>query len=524
MIPLSGEWMDATVRTFTGARFIPSFVPPLDFTPSDRTFVRTLGAQVPLAIHGGADGRSSSGDLPFVFIWSHAARRGLCIMVEWSGTWKVELAPTLVPAGSRLHDTTPWELAIRAGIWGLDLNVAVGETIRLPRIVVVGFDGRVEEATNACRRFIRRHVTPRIDDRETMPPLSFNHWFAFRDGNFDASLLKSAVGACAEAGFEYFNVDAAWFKGGFRGGIGNWETVDLKRFPGGLEPFAQHVRERGLSFGLWFEPEFAHRDSDVVRGREDWFLQGPRRSPWTTPSNLFYNDDGQDYLLMNFGVADVREYWKKKIDYVYTKLGVRWIRWDLNQQIRPFWDEGEGLGSIGQHQMGHVWGLYEFLDDVIADFPDLFIEQCASGGHRIDLGMVRRGHSFWMNDATEQTDIVRTLQQRLNLVLPGNFMNTNLCQPRHDFTDFDLFSHGAGPFGYSGRLWEAPKHDFTRLCQFIVKFKAYRHVLLGDFSHSSETTRPGFEKSTSIWADGLSELSMTFDSEARSVAVMTHGI
>jgi alpha-galactosidase len=226
-------------------------------------------------------------------------------------------------------------------------------------------------------------------------------------------------------------VDGGWFPGGFRRGIGNWERPDPSKFPGGFEPFVEFVEAQGMRFGTWFEPEYAHRDSALVRAKPDWFLPGPATSVYSTPRNWQYQRAESEYMLMDFGLPEVRDHWLETIRRAYQQWHVRWVRWDFNQQPRPHWDSTEDSALA---QSRHLRGLYEVLDAVIAEMPDLVIEQCASGGHRIDLATARRGHTYWMNDHTSHTDIVRRLQTRLNGVLPGNYANTNLCQPRHDFS------------------------------------------------------------------------------------------
>jgi len=83
---------------------------------------------------------------------------------------------------------------------------------------------------------------------------------------------------------------------------------------------------------------------------------------------------------------------------------------------------------------------------------------------------------------------VRAMQHGLNTVLPGNYANTNLCQFRHNYTDYDFLSHGAGGFGYSGKIWEAPRADFERYVAAVARYKGYRHLLMGDYSRSAINT------------------------------------
>ncbi len=102
--------------------------------------------------------------------------------------------------------------------------------------------------------------------------------------------------AAARIGLEHFVLDAGWYGGcpggDFETGVGNWEVIDRAKFPNGLEPLAEFVRGKGMGFGLWFEPERAHRDSAWARGHPDWFREH-RHSAAGSPA----------YLHIDFGVA-----------------------------------------------------------------------------------------------------------------------------------------------------------------------------------------------------------------------------
>jgi len=383
-------------------------------------------------------------------------------------------------------------VALQAGIWGLSLDLKPGQRIPLPRMILAAYTGDLEAGGNALRRHIRRHVMPTLGGAEVLPPVSYNHWFAFRN-NFNEEVLRKAVPSAAAAGLEYFCVDAGWFDTGadalgfpdWRNSLGNWNRVDPRKFPAGIKPFADYVRAHGMQYGTWFEPEWAHKSSDIYREHPDWFLDAPAlgADPHLDFPNIppTLRQVNPNLSLMNFGLEEVRSWWVNRIIRGYEEWGMRWVRWDFNQKPRPNWDFGVPSGEIGWRQIEHIEGLYSVLDDIIAACPDLLIEQCASGGHRIDLGTARRGHTFWMNDHTSNSDIVRAFQHGLNTILPGNFANMNLCQPRHDFDDYDYLSHGAGAYGYSGRLWEAPTAEYKSYCASVGRFKQYRHLLLGDY-------------------------------------------
>lgn len=478
------------IRRFNGATFVSVSFPPHDFRYSDHRLAETSQFYAPFEIAPSPDGRSSHRALPSAIICDGLGAKGMACWLEWSGLWRMQFRQEIVEYGIgtdlyRVH----WNMALA----GLDLDLEPGEKLPLPRVLITAFDGGLDAGGNTLRRHIRRHVTPQIGGAEMLPPTSFNHWFAF-ENNFTAASLAQAVTASAEIGLEYFCIDGGWFRDGFRRGIGNWEEGDPSRFPDGIKPFADFVVAQGMKYGTWFEPEFAHEGSDLYRAHPEWFWKTPPAAEVPAWCEVYPVFRDPEVHLMNFGLRAVQDWWVERIARAYDDWSVRWIRWDFNQIPRLNWDYGVPPGKIGWRQIEHITGLYATLDRIIARCPDLVIEHCASGGHRIDLGTVRRGHTFWMNDHTTNSDLVRAFQHGLNEVLPGNYPNTNLCQKRHDFTGYDFLSHGCGGFGYSGKLWEFPLADKARLQEAVARFKQYRHLLLEDYHRSTSQPKSAEDK------------------------------
>jgi alpha-galactosidase len=511
VLRLTPEFGQPWVRSINGVRFLPNYFPPHDFGVVDRQLINTPQIYTPLILSGLADGRTSGENLPCAILGDEAGTAGLAFMLEWSGLWSISFKQ---PTRQTNAEVSTLDLQVQIGLWGLALDLQPGQSLPLPRLLIAAYQGGLEAGGNALRRHIRRQVMPKLNGEEVLPPTSFNHWFAFAN-QFSADKLKPAVDASSAAGLEYFCVDGGWFCGDFRNGIGNWEEGDPAKFPEGIRPFSDYVRAKGMKYGTWFEPEWANKQSELYKQHPDWFWETPLLSVPVEPGFRFQNPD---FALMNFGLAEVQQWWLERICRAYQEWGVRWIRWDYNQMPRPNWEFNVVPGQIGWRQIQHVQGLYHVLDEILAACPDLFIEQCASGGHRIELGTVRRGHSFWMNDHTTQTDIVRVMQHGLNTVLPGNFANTNLCQARHDFSDYDFLSHGAGGFGYSGKIWEAPRADFERYAAAVQRFKQYRHLLMGDYSRPTGQPRSAYEYAKVVFSDGGEVVVMEFNQDGHQTA------
>lgn len=529
-VGLHEGWGRPVVRTIGGAaRSQASFYPPDDFRSQDRRLLPLQEPMMPVSIAARENGDSSADALPLAILAGERGDRGLALFYEWSGLWSVAFQQ-----GG--WSDWPWALRASAGVWGLDIDLRPGEELPLPNLLVVGFDGDLEAGGNALRRHLDRHVAPPLGDERPLPPVSYNPWFAFGNAG-TAELLKPVVRTCAELGVEYFCIDASWVSGGFRQGIGNWRRGASEAFPDGMSAFNAWVGELGLKPGLYFEMEYAHVDSEVHRAHPEWFLPGPRISPWSKPLEWRYDfvqkdpgtwdffaqfdpesemDLGGDmfgsrFALFDLGQAEARQWCIETMVEAYERWGVRWVRWDFNQSPRPHWDLGVEPGRVGINQINHVTGFYAVLDEIRRACPELFVEQCATGGMRIDLGTVRRGHSYWMNDQTHNTDAVRALQHGLNTVLPGIYANTNLAEPRFDFDDYDFLSHGGGPFGLSGLLSEAPRADLERYREAIDRFKGYRHLLGGDYSRPTGNPAQPSEPAQVAWTDGSETLEMDFN-------------
>jgi hypothetical protein len=468
---------EAWVRTINGVSHQPpGCFPPYDFQPVDRQVAlapgsRSWGSRA-LFIDSGPNGWASEGHLPCALIADHSRTSGLGVFLEWSGMWYMSFQVGHTPEGGVGGFT------IRAGLHGLELDLQPGETLPVPRALLLAFAGDLEAGGNAMRCHIRQHVSPKLSGDAIVPPTSFNHYFGLHGSNVTSRILRPAIDICGELGIEYFCVDAGWSLGGFRQGIGNWEE-DRSKFPEGLAELAKYIRSKGMQYGSWFELEWAHESSPLYREHPDWFWRTPAASPFGRAVTQYYYSCA--YHLLNLGNEEAREWCLRRLVRAYAEWGLRWLRYDSNQIPRPNWEHEVCAGETGWRQIQHVTGFYRLMDDLRAACGDLLIEQTSSGGHRIDLGTVRRGHTFWMNDHTHQTDIVRGLQHGLNTILPGNYPNTNLCQPRLDYDDYDLLSHGAGPLGMSLPLHEATRPQLAALRKALDRFKGYRPALLGDY-------------------------------------------
>lgn len=407
----------------------------------------------PLTIESGPDGRSSNKDLPFLAL--SMGNAGIVCSLEWSGLWYMSVHYPFV------------SLAGGIPVQGLTLNA--GETLDLPAGHLVFFKGDLDDEGNAIRRYLYECHCPKLSGRPPLPPVSYDHWF-YIACDFDEELLRREADICAELGIEYFVLDAGWYagcgKGGeFSRGVGNWLRVDPAKFPQGIEPLAEYVRSKGMNFGMWFEVERAHRESDIVKEHPNWFL------------NI-----GEEFLHLNLAEEEAQEGIIQIISYWVEKLGLRWIRWDYNIGPKPFWESADKTGKI---QFKYVEGLYRVLDKLMEKYPNLLIECCASGGRRIDLGTLKRAHTIWFSDHTDDPNICRFMQSGANRFLPGNLLNSAVPTPLGGGDAgrgiVDFLSRMTGAFSVDGDITSWSPKQIQDVKRLIEIYKGFRHLLVQDF-------------------------------------------
>jgi alpha-galactosidase len=404
---------------------------------------------------GGAGGRSSNRSLPFFAIRSPLANEGVFIGVGWSGQWEAHIA-----------ETNNKDLAVRAGMPGMNLALPAGEHIIAPSILLGSFTGEMSKGTNMLREMLYTKYTPLLDGQKPLPPVSWNHWFILQNGISEDILDKQADFAAA-AGIEYFCIDAGWFDGDFPDGVGNW-TVNATKFPHGIGAVGEYAAKKGMKLGLWFEPERAATNTKITRDHPDW-VHGN---------------------LVDFGNKDARDFIFNLIKGHYDNDHVRWIRWDFNTDPLDVWNSMDAADQKGLAQIRHIMGLYELLDRLMAACPDLLIEGCASGGRRIDLETIKRSHTFWKSDDTGDIPSMRFHETGANTFLPGQLLNTNVLPESGANLSFDVMSIFGGPLGFQCNWPQLTDADRTDLARLIAIYKQVRPLLNADYYSLFAQQRP----------------------------------
>lgn len=316
--------------------------------------------------------------------------------------------------------------------------------------------------------------------RDTHPrsprPLTLNTWEAVYFDH-DLATLERLVDAASRVGVERIVLDDGWFTGrrNDTNGLGDW-TVDAEVWPNGLWPLVNAVRERGMQFGLWFEPEMVNPGSRLAQEHPDWIL---------APSDGVGAAIRHQYVL-NLAHPDAWEHILGRIDALVAEYGIDYIKWDHNRELHEAALRND-RDRAGVHEQ--TLALYRMLDELKLRHPRLEIESCASGGGRVDLGILARTDRVWAsdcNDPVERQNIQRWTAQLIPLELIGSHVGAEESHTTHRVTALS-FRLATALFGHAGietDLTRLSREELDTVTAFAALYKELRPLL-----HSGDLVR-----------------------------------
>ena len=313
-------------------------------------------------------------------------------------------------------------------------------------------------------------------------PMTLNVWEAVAfDHNVEK--IKEIANLAAEVGVERFVLDDGWFnlRRHDRAGLGDW-VVDKSVWPDGLAPIIQYINDKGMEFGLWFEGEMVNPDSDLFRAHPEWILHEAGRTPptWRNQQVLDITHPEAYLHVLN------------QVDAILSEYNIAYIKWDHN---RVLVDAGH-LGQAAVHNQ--TTAIYRLFAELKVRHPQLEIESCASGGARVDLGVVDFVDRFWTSDNNDALER-QMIQRWTGIVIPPELCGTHIGpRPGHQngrVTDIS-FRAITALFGHAGIEWDLTKaepYEIETIKSWVALFKSKRNLL-----HSGRAIRVDHPDSNSF--------------------------
>jgi alpha-galactosidase len=326
-----------------------------------------------------------------------------------------------------------------------------------------GLDGLADRFHDLLRARPNHPVTPR--------PLLLNTWEAAYFDH-DPVRLRELADRAAQVGVERLVLDDGWFTGrrDDTAGLGDW-TVDEDVWPGGLSPLVDHVHALGMRFGLWVEPEMVNLDSTMAREHPEWVL-GPSAGLGPSSRHQYLVD------LTNTGAFD---HLLHSLDALVGRYGIDYLKWDHNREAH---EAVRRMPDGTDRPVGHaqVAALYRLLDALRQRHPALEIESCASGGGRIDLGILARTERVWASDCNDPVER-QSIQRWTGQLLPPELVGSHIgAVPSHTTARLhgDTFRLITALFGHPGieqDITRCTPGELDRLTAWSALYREMRPLL-----------------------------------------------
>ena len=275
-----------------------------------------------------------------------------------------------------------------------EYHLRKNETFTTPRSAYAysanGTNGVSQTFHSWARKYMLRHA-----NQERM--ILLNSWEGvYFDINHEG--MDQMMRDIKSMGGELFVMDDGWFGEKYRrltdnAALGDW-VVDKQKLPEGIERLLADAKKNGVKFGIWIEPEMANVTSELYEKHPDWIIKAPQREP--------VMGRGGTQVVLDLANPKVQEFVFSVVDNLLTKFPeIAYIKWDANAPVM-----NHGSQYLSMEDQSHLYiayhkGLISVLEKIRARYPDVIIQDCASGGGRANYGLLPYFDEFWVSDNTD---------------------------------------------------------------------------------------------------------------------------
>ncbi|MBQ9945545.1 MAG: alpha-galactosidase [Clostridia bacterium] len=325
-------------------------------------------------VFSGVDGKPTQANLPYFNICGE--NMGIILGIGWTGQWAASLAAE--------NDNA----AITVRQEHFNAYLLPGEEVRSPMVSLSFYkNDNPLKGFNLFRGWIMDCVYPENVTKNYYTVMEVAGPMSERTSDEIIEILEGFDGSVYEDA-DAFWMDAGWYtyNEGWYDGVGNW-TPDTTRYDNGISELSGYAAEKGLGHVLWYEPERVYPGTLFHQ-------KGSENDQWLISV-------GDDNCMWNLADEDAFAYYCEFLLASMKENGVTVYRQDFNFDPLEYWHKADSEyygGRTGICENHYVTNLYRFLDFITENIEGLIIDNCASGGKRLDLEMAHRSIPFWRSD------------------------------------------------------------------------------------------------------------------------------
>lgn len=369
---------------------------------------------------------------PIIFIRNNLLGKTYISQIGWSGgcRFTVDRAPIVDRKGNDRKDSF---VSFKAVLTGYSPLVVLrgGETFTTPEVYMGVVAGDLDEAINEMHTHTRRSVLC-ADEINSGACLIGAGMGAEHDMSVETS--KAFIDQMCEMGAEVFIIDAGWecppahpidWKG--YNGI-NLPNPD--RYPNGIGEISDYCHAKGMKFGLWVEIERLGVFSAAYAEHPEW------------RSRDIFGKQSENFIdLTN---SEAFAWAKSELERIVVEYKLDLLRVDYNVLAKDYFamrDMGSGIKECISFR--HIQAVYKLYGELKKKFPNVIFENCASGGARTDLGMMRCFDHTWVSDWQRAPRSVM-ITNGMTMALPPERVDRLVSGMNcHEYASFDLHVRNA---------------------------------------------------------------------------------
>lgn len=346
-----------------------------------------------------------------------------------------------------------------------------GDSFYAPEVMLSCSDKGFAELSHRFHHVIRNNVC-RGKYKLSPRPVLINNWEATYF-DFNSTKIEEIARQASALGIDMMVLDDGWFgkRDSDCSGLGDW-VVNEKKLQGGLGRLIGRINDLGMKFGIWMEPEMVSEDSELYRSHPEWAIRIPGRAPMR----------GRYQLALDMSNPEVIRYLHRVISKILRENNIEYVKWDINRSICDWYTPT--LPERRQLELPHryILGLYELLERLTGEFPDILFEGCCGGGGRFDAGMLYYCPQTWCSDDTDAHE--RTvIQYGTSFFYPISTVGSHVSAvPNHQTGRMtSIQARGAvamaGSFGYELDLNTLSEEEKQEVKEQVKTYKRYQDLI-----------------------------------------------
>ena len=366
-----------------------------------------------------------------------------------------------------------------------EIPLMPGESFTTPNAIAGFSDRGFEHMSEILYDWQFDHILPRgkkSDKAHAVRPVIYNTWYPY-EFNIDEQKLIDFIPKAKYIGADLYVIDDGWMKGrsNDKRGLGDW-VIDPERFPHGLGYISDKAHEAGLMFGIWVEPEMVNPDSDLYRAHPDWVLSEPNRDRTLQRTQL----------ILDMSRDDITDWTIEWLDKLIVDAKLDYLKWDMNREQSEIGFDSFERG-VAVKYMKNIERIWKHLNE---KFPDLLLENCASGGGRADYGMLPYADRVNRSDNADPIDVMLLHEGYSTLFVPklaggaGNVSpSPNHINKRAVSLDFRVNSGMTGSMSVGVNLLKCDDAELDALKAAVSRFKGLRPALQDSYVYRIASAR-----------------------------------